>query len=321
MSLTMTHLSQLCRLLPGLTTDVVYPQGLSCTLPANLQTELVHCIPGLEKAEIVQPGYGVEYDFIDPRQLRRSLETVYIQNLFLAGQINGTTGYEEAAAQQRLRHPPGESPDLSCTPQIRYMLRPKSGESWLIDDDERSGVVAGVNAVLRLRGRAPLIVDRTEGYVGVLIDDLTTHGYEVGCVSEERHRRVLYVKDWLQTNTEALDSFTRTTQQWRQILDSRPSIHTVQKSAFDLFGGGHLTAETLAEKLPDPFGHLTEDPELARRLQIEASYKSFLVRQQEEVDEVRHEESLELPVDMDYNRSFDFTMTLKYLAEFVPPQR
>ena len=121
----------------GLSTFEIYPNGISTSLPFDVQLELVHSIPGFENAHVTRPGYAIEYDFFDPRDLKASLETKAIENLFFAGQINGTTGYEEAAAQ---------------------------------------GIVAGINAGLRVRGREPWTPRREEAYIGVLIDDLITRG-------------------------------------------------------------------------------------------------------------------------------------------------
>ena len=133
----------------GLSTFEIYPNGISTSLPFDVQLELVHSIPGFENAHVTRPGYAIEYDFFDPRDLKFSLETKAIENLFFAGQINGTTGYEEAAAQ---------------------------------------GIVAGINAGLRVRGREPWYPRREEAYIGVLIDDLdhARHDRAVSHVHEPR---------------------------------------------------------------------------------------------------------------------------------------
>jgi tRNA uridine 5-carboxymethylaminomethyl modification enzyme len=123
----------------GLQTSVVYPNGLSMSLPPDIQLKVLRSIPGLEKVEMTQPGYGVEYDFVRPTQLHHTLETKQIKRLFLAGQINGSTGYEEAAAQ---------------------------------------GIIAGCNAGLSALGMNPFVLTRGDAYIGVLIDDLVTKGAE-----------------------------------------------------------------------------------------------------------------------------------------------
>ena len=121
----------------GLNDDVIYPNGISTSLPEIIQKEFIQTIKGLEKAEIIRPGYAIEYDYVNPQELYHTLETKKITNLFFAGQINGTTGYEEAAAQ---------------------------------------GLIAGLNAALKLNSNKKFILDRSDGYIGVLIDDLVTKG-------------------------------------------------------------------------------------------------------------------------------------------------
>jgi len=173
-----------------------YPNGLATSLPIDIQIKMVHSIEGLEKAEIVRPGYGIEHDYVDPTQLFPTLETKLVKNLYFAGQINGTTGYEEAAAQ---------------------------------------GLIAGINAALRVKKKEPLILDRSQAYIGVLIDDLITKGtnepyrmftsraeyrlvlrednadlrlreigYKIGLVSDENYRKILAKKEAIEEELERL---------------------------------------------------------------------------------------------------------------------
>ncbi|KAK2489205.1 hypothetical protein MC885_012563, partial [Smutsia gigantea] len=289
----------------GLDSDLIYPQGLSMTLPVELQEKMITCIRGLENAKMVQPGYGVQYDYLDPRQIGPSLETHLVQRLFFAGQINGTTGYEEAAAQ---------------------------------------GVVAGINASLRVRYKPPFVISRTEGYVGVLIDDLTTlgttepyrmftsraefrlslrpdnadsrltfRGYEeAGCVSQQRYERASWMKSSLEEGISVLKSIEFSSSKWKKLIpEASMSIAKSQPlSALDVLKYEEVDMERLAKAVPEPLKKYATCTQLAERLKIE------------EIKEVQRDEALQLPKDLDYLTLRDVSLSaeVREKLHFSRPQ-
>jgi tRNA uridine 5-carboxymethylaminomethyl modification enzyme len=274
----------------GLNDSTVYPNGISTSLPADVQEAMIHSIPGLEKVRIVRPGYAIEYDFVDPRNLRPSLETRAVAGLFLAGQINGTTGYEEAAAL---------------------------------------GLIAGLNAARQAAGQGPVILDRADAYIGVMIDDLVTLGtsepYRM-FTSRAEYRLSLRADNadlrltergiaWGSVGPARAAAFATKTKTLDEAR-ARFAEHTVTPNRAAAFGwalnrdGVRRTAfELLANPAVGLAGVLAVWPELAEiradvleQLDIESRYAGYLDRQRHDIEAFRRDEGLKLPEDLPYEQ-------------------
>ncbi len=274
----------------GLTSPELYPNGISTSLPFDVQIDLVHSIKGFENAHITRPGYAIEYDFFDPRDLNYSLETKALPGLYFAGQINGTTGYEEAAAQ---------------------------------------GLLAGLNAALAVRGEQAWCPRRDEAYIGVLVDDLITMGtiepYRM-FTSRAEHRLLLREDNAdLRLTATGRELGLVDDARWQRFEQKREAIaREGQRLAGVWIQPGSPEAQALAAKLTSPLnreysladllkrpeleyadiaslkGEPCEDAEAAQQVAIQARYAGYIDRQQDEIDRLRRYENTALPIDLDY---------------------
>lgn len=288
--------------------DDIYLQGFSTSMPEDVQELMVHSLPGLEHAKILKYAYAIEYDAINPLQLKPSLETKVINNLFTAGQINGTSGYEEAAGQ---------------------------------------GIIAGINAGLKLQGKEPLILKRNESYIGVLIDDLVTkgtkepyrlltsraeyrlllrhdnadirlrdYGYQVGLISEEQHNRLLKKLSNIQTLSNYLKE-TRITPSTipaslKEIVNLNSGV-----SLYELLKRPEITLDLLIKN-----NLVSNDysDEVKEQVTFAVKYEGYIAKEEQEVEKLLKLEEKEIPEDIDYDKVKNLASEARIKLKQVHPR-